>query len=474
MDLQCKICNVNFTSEYLLSRHQNRKIPCGTIFKCERCYRILSSNHALEKHRNKKIPCKPPTTTINYIKPEKSTKLKKEIELEIQKEKARQKEIDIAFKLRKKEIELEIQKEKKILLEQKVEKKRVEKEEEDAKKMVIALDIQKEKLLKIREDRRIREAEREALELEVRRDGMREFEREQLKIQLAAEKTKQIEIKAQMQRDKVRELKERKDLEYSRAYQRSRDYKDNIKLYAENDKKRIELQKEADIEILKAKTEATKSIELMKNERKEQTPQIINNNVTINNINICINHIKEHHMDKLNIDFKDMQKSAMEYFKQNTVDCDENKSARFLLNIFNSNDTCNGIMNHILQIAYNNIEHDDKRCVWYMKDPEYYFAGSIENNEKTVKLLDFDRDLFPLFKRMLSTMLIKITAAAEKYVKMSCDYENEKNQDNFIKHKNLLYYQRNVLPFTESLKDIKRMSDSVFEIEPPSTLPIVV
>jgi len=123
-------------------------------------------------------------------------------------------------------------------------------------------------------------------------------------------------------------------------------------------------------------------------------------------------------------------------------------------------------------MAYNNVGRDDKRCVWYMKDPEYYFAGTVNKDERTVKLIDFDTELFPLLKSMLSTALIKITAAAEKYVKMTCDYENEKNQDNFIKHKNLLYYQRNVLPFTTCLSDIKKMSDKVFEIESPSELPI--
>jgi hypothetical protein len=167
-----------------------------------------------------------------------------------------------------------------------------------------------------------------------------------------------------------------------------------------------------------------------------------------------------------------MQPMAIEYFKQNTIECDENKSARFLVNIFNSHDTCNGIMDHILRMSYNNIGRDDKRCIWYIKDPNYYFAGTIENNEKSVKLIDFDRDLFPILKSILSTTLVKITNAAGKYVKMTCDYGNEKNQDDFLKHKNLLYYQRDVLPFVACLDDIKKISDKVFEIEAPPDLPI--
>jgi len=431
MDLDCKVCKVVFTNEYLFNKHKNRKIPCGVIFKCERCERILSSYYALEKHQSRKIPCVKPNALIKPSKTKQNINFRKEIHI-LEK---------------KKEIEIEIQKEKAKIKLELLERKR-------------------------KENRRIREEKRDALEMEVRREAMLEFEREQLKIQLAMEKTKQIELKMQLQKEKNANFERRKDLEYARADKKSRDNMTYIKLYAENNEKKLEKKKVMDLEILKAKEESMRNIELMKNERKEQTAQIINNNVTINNINICINYIKEHHMDKLNIEFKQMQPLAMEYFRQNTIDCDENKSARFLLNIFNSYDTCNGILDHILRMAYNNVGRDDKRCVWYMKDPEYYFAGTVNKDERTVKLIDFDTELFPLLKSMLSTALIKITAAAEKYVKMTCDYENEKNQDNFIKHKNLLYYQRNVLPFTTCLSDIKKMSDKVFEIESPSELPI--
>ena len=427
MVIKCDRCKVQFTTEYLLSKHQNKKIQCGIIFECERCKKILSTQYSLERHYNKKNPC----IEVKYInKPVKSKIIlekQKEISLEIQKIKEETKENERRFKLE--------------LLERKEEEKRI--------KMI--------------EDRRIRGEKRDALEIEVHRETMLEFEREQIKIQLAMEKTKQIELKIQMQKEKNANFERRKDLEYSRSDKKSRDNMTYIRLYAENNKQK----KEDALEILKAKAETMKSVELIKTERKEQTAQIINNNVTINNINICINHIKDHHMDKLNIEFKQMQPLAMEYLKQNTTDCDETKSAKFLLNIFNSHDTCNGILDHVLRMAYNSVGRDDKRCVWYMKTPEYYFAGTVNKDEITVELIDFDKELFPLLRNMLSTTLIKITAAAEKYVKMTCDYENEKNQDNFIKHKNLLYYQRNVLPFTDCLKDIKNMSDKVFEIESP-------
>ena len=426
MNLRCKLCQSIFTSEYLLLKHKNRKIPCNTIFKCDRCDKILSTHYALENHYKRKIPCIKPTTIINPINQKKSKNFKKEI----------------IILEKKKEIEIE--------------------------KANIKLEILK---IKKKEARRIQEEKRDILEMEVQREAMLEFERDQRKIQLATEKTKQIELKAQIQKEKA----QLKELEYSRAHQKTREHRENIKLYAENNEKKIQKQKEAKLEIIKAKAESMKSIEIMRSERKEQTPQIINNGIIINNINICIDHIKEHHMDKLNIEFKQMQPLAIEYLRQNVISHDENKSAKHLVDIFEKYDTCNGILDHIIRMAYNNLELDDKRCIWYMKNPEYYFSGSVSENEKIVKLIDFDKELFPLIKPMLSTVLIRMTAMVTKYVKMGCNYEKGGESTKYMKHQNLLYYQRNVLPFVdECLKDIKKMSNKVFEIESPQALPIIV
>jgi hypothetical protein len=466
MVLNCERCKSQFTTEYLLQKHLNRKIPCNIIFLCLKCKKIFASKYSLERHYNNKKPCVEVPKYIKSVKKNINDKLKdklillekqKEISIEIQKGKDESKLEIERERVRKKEIDLAIQKEKKILLEQK------------------ELAIKEEKRLKRKEARRIQEEKRDILEMEVQREAMLEFERDQRKIQLAIEKAKQIELKAQIQKDKARELKERKELEYSRAYQKTRDHRENIKLYAENNEKKIQKQKEAKLEIIKAKAESMKNIEVMRSERKEQTPQIINNGIIINNINICIDHIKKHHMDKLNIDFKQMQPLAIEYLRQNVISHDENKSAKFLVDIFEKYDTCNGILDHIIRMAYNNLELDDKRCIWYMKTPEYYFSGSVNKNEKIVKLIDFDKELFPLIKPMLSTVLIRMTAMVTKYVKMGCNYEEGGESTKYMKHQNLLYYQRNVLPFVdECLKDIRKMSNKVFEIESPAALPIIV
>jgi hypothetical protein len=387
MVLNCERCKVQFTNEYLLQKHLNRKIPCDIIFKCIICKKILASKKSLERHEKKQKPC----IEVKEIKPNEK------------------KEIKISEKQRQKELELEIQKEK-----------------------------------------------------SRRKEGERKFKLELLE-KKETEKRKQIELKLQLQQEKIIALKELKELEYAMLDKKARDNKEYINMYAENNKSK----KASALEIIKAKAESMKNIEVMKNERKEQTPQIINNNVTINNINICINHIKENHLDKLDIDFNQMQPTAIEYFKKNILHSNENISARTLIHIFNKYDTCNGIMDHILRMAYNNLERNNKRCVWYMKDHEYYFAGSLKGDEKTVRKIDFGKDLFPLLKNTLTSTLIPMTEFVKKYVKMGCAYEPGGVSTIYMKHQNLLYYQRNVLPFTECLSDIKKMSDKVFEIESP-------
>lgn len=34
MILGCNICKAEFTNEYLLQKHMNRKVPCNVIFEC--------------------------------------------------------------------------------------------------------------------------------------------------------------------------------------------------------------------------------------------------------------------------------------------------------------------------------------------------------------------------------------------------------------------------------------------------------
>lgn len=89
--LTCEDCKVNFTNVYLLSKHQNRKVPCGVIFECIRCKKVLATQNSLEKHYSKKNPC-------SEIQSETTTKLNQtQIETQLEKEKR----IDVMLQLQK-------------------------------------------------------------------------------------------------------------------------------------------------------------------------------------------------------------------------------------------------------------------------------------------------------------------------------------------------------------------------------------
>ena len=468
--LQCNICKTQFTSDYLLLKHQNRKIPCNVIFECIRCKRILSSDTALENHYNKKTPCvespkfikpiKKPTNNKNDVK----NKIiilekKKEISLEIQRTKEKLKEQDRKFKLeiqkekaRKKEqdrkFKLEIQKEKAILLERK----------------------EAEKKCKEKQRKRELQDQRDIIEMEIQREYIIQCEKEERKMQMIAAKTKQIELQKQIQQEKLYQRGKMKDLEYSRSDKRSRDYTTYIKMYADN----IDRKKAAALEIIKAKTDAMKTIEVMKNERKEQTPQIINNNITINNINLCINHITEKYMDKAVIDVSQMQNNANDYFSYNMKGISDYHGIQFLNGIFQSSDCVTSIIKHILELAYNNKDKPNQRCVFYVKELDNYFGIFTSDGAKEVKLMDFERDLFPRFKQQLAKIAVAVSSNVEKYLDIRPTFDESQATDNFMKFKQLKYYQQEILPFKSCLKNIKELSDSVFEIECPTSLPIIV
>ena len=48
--IRCKKCNKSFLSEYLLNRHKNKQVPCGTKLSCKKCNKILLLE---KKTRNK-------------------------------------------------------------------------------------------------------------------------------------------------------------------------------------------------------------------------------------------------------------------------------------------------------------------------------------------------------------------------------------------------------------------------------------
>jgi hypothetical protein len=60
----CNKCQKEFTSEYLLHKHINRKISCDIVLTCKICGKVFKQPHHLEQHKNKKNPCKIKKITI--------------------------------------------------------------------------------------------------------------------------------------------------------------------------------------------------------------------------------------------------------------------------------------------------------------------------------------------------------------------------------------------------------------------------
>jgi hypothetical protein len=105
--LTCVDCKVNFTNAYLLSKHQNRKVPCNVIFECIRCKKLLSTQNSLEKHYNKKNPCIE-IQTENQLEKEKRINVMLQLQNERNDMIKKSKEIE-SFRIKeesKKEIEL--------------------------------------------------------------------------------------------------------------------------------------------------------------------------------------------------------------------------------------------------------------------------------------------------------------------------------------------------------------------------------
>lgn len=53
----CKICKRNFSSIYLLDKHNNKKYPCGIILQCNGCNKIFKLSTNFDKHLQRKTPC---------------------------------------------------------------------------------------------------------------------------------------------------------------------------------------------------------------------------------------------------------------------------------------------------------------------------------------------------------------------------------------------------------------------------------
>jgi len=57
MSFNCNKCKRVFKSQYLLTKHKNRKYSCDTIFQCSECKQIFATSVILTQHKNRKTLC---------------------------------------------------------------------------------------------------------------------------------------------------------------------------------------------------------------------------------------------------------------------------------------------------------------------------------------------------------------------------------------------------------------------------------
>jgi len=54
----CIKCKKEFSTNYHLNRHHQRKIPCDRVIQCDNCLMIFKTKQILSNHQNRKTPCK--------------------------------------------------------------------------------------------------------------------------------------------------------------------------------------------------------------------------------------------------------------------------------------------------------------------------------------------------------------------------------------------------------------------------------
>ena len=156
---QCVKCMREFYSSYHLEKHLNRKIPCTVTLKCDRCNKIYDREIDLERHKNRKYPCK----IVLEIK-EKSDL---EIQLEIEKEKTKRLEKEMAIDLENKLAILEKQKQNEIEVIREKNKKELAQKDKQKEKELEKIEKQNEKELAQKEKQMNIEKERAENEIRI-------------------------------------------------------------------------------------------------------------------------------------------------------------------------------------------------------------------------------------------------------------------------------------------------------------------
>jgi hypothetical protein len=416
MIYKCTKCNKNFTSEYLLKKHENRKIPCDGILECVKCLKIFSTIQSLDQHYKRLTPCISEIDFNKRLKQEETQRKREEKQKKQEEKEQRKREEKELEKQRKRE-------EKEVYLQNKMTLLRLKNE----------LDLENKMKLK----------------------------------ELNLENKMKLKEKDLENKENILKIKKESNITY-------------INMYAENNEKKIERIKAKDLEIIDAKAASKKQIEMVKTERKGQTAQVINNNITINNTNICINHIKDTFMEYASLSVNSMKKNALSKYN-NTIEHLQDKEVRQkVISIFKDNTNLDKIVHFLIKYSYNNEDYPEERCVFYMNNR--YFGIYISDSEnikydfeddeskfedapddiifdvsKNVKEIDFMYVLLPMIKEILQ----KYIETLLHIVDLCCKPKNDSNDQAL--YNNLESFLKYSLHDNNTINWLKNISDKVFE-----------
>ncbi len=225
-----------------------------------------------------------------------------------------------------------------------------------------------------------------------------------VQLEVEREKTKQQEAKIKQEEEKTK-----RELE-------------KIKLKAEMELKKMEKELELKQKEIELRTLKTLEIEQAKTERKEKTPQIINNiqNITIQNnfIQYIENKYVTEKVITLNSDrFRKLIKKIFEYYIA--------KKIPYNCNLCNVSKTAEEFTIIFFKLLFNNETRPFLKCMFYNRDLDTFFGifdkFSLEDNKnKEVKKIDFEKYVEPIIK----PIIIELFKSISEYFKQNDLYQS--------------------------------------------------
>lgn len=215
----------------------------------------------------------------------------------------------------------------------------------------------------------------------------------------------------------------------------------------------LKLKIQADIDSQLAKTESRLAIvqksEQYKLERKQETASVINNNITITNVNIYTDSIKQKYK-RVNVCFSNSHVHAEDMYDilyNNTI---ELRKFKFLL-FFNTYLNTPQLIQAIIEYSYNNKQYPKARNIFYNPETKKFYVIYINNDIQSVEEVDYNTKL----RRPITTIVCKYFAEILKY-----EPELSQFKDNEMRFKDM---QIGIIAET-----IKNMAMLALTLKPPA------